>query len=195
MSAALPVEDQIVAALRRIIRAVDLHSRRLVEQSGLTGPQWLTLREAARLGRPPAGVLSRAVNLSQATVTGILDRLERRGLVERVRDAEDRRSVAVSVTAEGQRLLSEAPSLLQDRFRLELSRLHEWEQVQVLATLQRIAHMMAADDLEAAPLLVTGSVSAGPADLKGQMPSLAASEALGEEPPTTPPAAGNTDAT
>lgn len=189
MGAFLPVEDQIVAALRRIIRAVDLHSRRLVEQSGLTGPQWLTLREAARLGRPPAGVLARAVNLSQPTVSGILDRLERRGLVERVRDNEDRRSVAVSVTEVGQRLLAEAPSLLQDRFRLELSRLQEWEQTTILATLQRMAHMMAAEDLDAAPLLVTGSVMAGAADLKGQMPSLSSAEVLGEGHPPNPPAA------
>ncbi len=187
MGVSLPVEDQIVAALRRIIRAVDLHSRRLVEQSGLTGPQWLTLREAARLGRPPAGVLARVINLSQPTVSGILDRLERRGLIERVRDAADRRSVAVSVTEAGQRLLAEAPSLLQDRFRLELSRLQEWEQTTILATLQRMAHMMAAEDLDAAPLLVTGPVMAGAADLKGQMPSVSSTEVLGEgHPPNLP---------
>jgi DNA-binding MarR family transcriptional regulator len=126
------LEDPIVAALRRIIRAVDLHSRRLVEQSGLTGPQWLTLREAARLGRPPAGVLARAVNLSQPTVSGILDRLERRGLVERVRDNEDRRSVAVSVTEVGQRLLAEARRAAGS-VSLELSRLQGWEQTRILA--------------------------------------------------------------
>ncbi len=111
---------------------MDLHSRRLVEQSGLTGPQWLTLREAARLGRPPAGVLARAVNLSQPTVSGILDRLERRGLVERVRDNEDRRSVAVSVTEVGQRLLAEARRAAGS-VSLELSRLQGWEQTRILA--------------------------------------------------------------
>ncbi|NLX21458.1 MAG: hypothetical protein GXY55_07270 [Phycisphaerae bacterium] len=97
--------------------------------------------------------------------------------------------MAVSVTEVGQRLLAEAPSLLQDRFRLELSRLQEWEQTTILATLQRMAHMMAAEDLDAAPLLVTGCVMAGAADLKGQMPSLSSTEVLGEGHPPNLPAA------
>lgn len=156
-------EDQILIALRRIIRAVDLHSRRLVEQSGLTGPQLLTLREADRLSRPSAGDLARAVRLSQATVTGILDRLERRGFIERVRGDADRRSVFVVVTPHGRESLAKAPSLLQDRFRKELTRLADWEQTLMLSILQRLASMMEAEDLEAAPML-----TAGPLDAVGQ---------------------------
>ncbi|NLX14639.1 MAG: MarR family transcriptional regulator [Phycisphaerales bacterium] len=158
-------EDQILVALRRIIRAVDLHSRRLVEQSGLTGPQLLTLREAARLSRPSAGDLARAVRLSQATITGILDRLERRGLIERIRGDADRRSVFVVLTPRGQEILAKAPSLLQDRFCNELTRLAEWEQTLMLSILQRLASMMEAEDIEAAPMLM-----AGPLDAVAQVP-------------------------
>ena len=136
MPQGLTIEDQVLTALRRIVRAIDLHSRRLVEQSGLTGPQLVTLREVARLGRIRPGSLAKAVNLSHATVTGILDRLEQRDLVTRTRDGEDRRSVIVSVTAKGQLILKDAPSLLQDQFRVELSRLEEWECTMILATLQ-----------------------------------------------------------
>lgn len=150
----LDLEDLIVAAIRRVMRAVDLHSRRLVEEHGLTGPQLATLKEAARTGPVAASALARAVHLSSATMTGILTRLAKLGFVERARGESDRRTVIVSITAAGLQVLARAPSLLQDRFRLELSRLETWEQMMMLANLQRIASMMAAEGLDAAPHLV-----------------------------------------
>jgi DNA-binding MarR family transcriptional regulator len=154
------MENQIVAALRRIMRAVDLHSRRLAEEHGLTGPQLATLQAAARLGEASTGALARAVHLSGPTVTGILDRLARRGLVDRARSGQDRRSVTVRLTRSGEDVLAAAPSLLQDRFREELARLEEWEQTLILAMLQRIAAMMDAESLDASPVLVRGPVDA-----------------------------------
>lgn len=153
----LSIEDRIVAALRRIIRAVDLHSRRLVERYGLTGPQLATLQAAARLEGASAGALARAVHLSQATVTGILTRLEKRGLVSRKRGEHDRRTVTVQATAQGRKLLGSAPSLLQEEFRHGLAQLQDWENSTILATLQRIASMMDAQDLDASPHLVSGT--------------------------------------
>lgn len=151
----LDLEDVIVAAIRRLMRAVVLHSRRLVDECGLTGPQLATLREAARAGPSAASALARAVHLSGPTMTGILNRLEKRGLVQRARGEADRRTVLVSVTELGRSILARAPSLLQDRFRHELSRLQQWEQLMVLSALQRIASMMDAETLDAAPHLVT----------------------------------------
>ena len=153
-------EDEIVSALRRIVRAIDLRSRRLFEESGLTGPQLLVLREASRLSGAPISALARAVVLSQPTVSGIIDRLERRGMVRRARGTGDRRTVMVAVTVKGARTLRDAPSLLQDSFRSELARLKEWEQTQLLATLQRVAAMMDAEEIDAAPVLATGPIDA-----------------------------------
>jgi DNA-binding MarR family transcriptional regulator len=150
----LDLEDLIVAAIRRLMRAVDLHSRRLVDEYGLTGPQLATLQEAAKTGPVAASALARAVHLSGATMTGILTRLEKRGFVERTRGESDRRTVIVSVTDIGRTVLARAPSLLQDRFRQELSGLETWEQLMMLANLQRIASMMDAEALDAAPHLV-----------------------------------------
>jgi len=161
MGDALAIEDQIIAALRRIIRAVDLHSRWLVERYGLTWPQLAVLREAERLKAVPAGELARAANLSQATVTGILDRLERRELITRARSGQDRRSVIVTITEAGDAVLRTEPSLLQDRFRRRLIELEEWERTMILGTLQRMAQMMEAEDIEAAPVLVTGVAITG----------------------------------
>ncbi len=161
MGTALSIEDQIVAAIRRIMRAVDLHSRHLAEEHGLTGPQLATLQATSRLGEASsAGALARAVHLSGPTVTGILDRLAKRGLVERARNGQDRRSVTITITQQGEEVMAAAPSLLQDRFRQELIRLEEWEQTTILATLQRIAAMMDAESLDASPLLVPGPLDA-----------------------------------
>lgn len=148
-------EDQIVTAIRRVMRAVDLHSRQLVEDFGLTGPQVATLQMIAQTDRMPASVLARSVQLSNATMTGILIRLERQGLLKRERGQADRRNVLVSITDAGRKALDGAPSLLQDRFREQLRKLASWEQLMMLANLQRIAEMMDAGDLDAAPFLET----------------------------------------
>lgn len=165
MSNALLLEDQVIAALRRITRAIDLHSRLLLQKHGLTTPQLAALQATERLQPITVGVIARNIHLSQATVTGILGRLEKRGLVTRARGDHDRRSVVVQLTNDGAKIVREAPSLLQDRFHRELAKLQEWEQTMILATLQRIASMMDAEDIEAAPVLIPGVASAAPEDV------------------------------
>ncbi len=155
----LGLEDQVIVALRRITRAIDLHSRGLMHDIGLTAPQLAALQTIARMQPITVGALARSIHLSQATLTGILSRLESRQLVSRSRRGEDKRTVVVELTAEGQAMLKNAPSLLQDRFRRELLMLQEWEQTQMLSTLQRIASMMDAENIDASPVLSTGEVS------------------------------------
>jgi len=154
----LSSEQKIVASIRKITHAVDLHSRRLVDAFGMTGPQLATLQEAARLEPASPSTIARAVHLSQGTVTGILHRLEDRGLITRQRNETDRRSVCVKVTADGKRLLDVAPSLLQDKFREALGRLEEWERLLILSTLQRVASLMGVSDFDAAPHLISDAV-------------------------------------
>ncbi len=151
-------EDQIVAAIRQIIRAVDLHSRRLANGHGFTGPQLAVLQECERLSSGSPKAIAQAVHLSQATVTGILHRLESRQLVRRRPCETDKRSVVIEVTDPGRQALEASPSLLQDRFREALAELDEWERLQILATLQRVALLMEAEELDAAPHLTSGEI-------------------------------------
>lgn len=163
------LEDLIVASIRRILRAVDLHSRHLMEAHGITAPQLATLAEAERLGRGTISALARAVHLSQPTVSGVLDRLEMRDLVRRERSSHDRRSVVVRVTDQGRTLLRESPSLLQDRFRTELSRLEDWERHWLLSALERIAAMMDAESIKAAPVLDAGPIASESGQMEPQV--------------------------
>lgn len=157
MSSGSDLEELIIRAIRRIVRAVDLQSRHLAGRCGLTGPQLIALRAVERLGPVSVSILAREISVGQATISGILDRLERRGLVERARDTRDRRKVTVLMTDAGRGILATAPPLLQDRFLHELTRLEEWERTSMLAALQRVASMMDAEEIDAAPLLVAGS--------------------------------------
>ena len=126
-----------------------------MQQAGFTGPQLLVLQALGQHEEMTAGDLAREVNLSQGTVTSILDRLEKRDLIQRIRSHTDRRKVYVTLTGEGKEKLSTAPTLLQERFIERFVELKDWEQNQILASLQRLAEMMDAQDIDAAPVLDT----------------------------------------
>ena len=188
MVSPLSLEDQVIAALRRIGRAIDLHSRLLLKKYGLTAPQLAALQAIQRLQPMTAGAVAREIHLGQATVTGILSRLERHGYILRTRGSNDRRSVLVELTPEGCRLAKEAPSPLHERFRTELSRLQEWERTMILATLQRIASMMDAEEITAEPVLLPDVTGASAEELSHYLQdAVVAAEAasLDEEPPGT----------
>ena len=145
------ISDQVLRSLRRVMRAVDLHSRQLAQDYGITGPQALLLRECLG-GGLAAGELARRLSLSQATLTDILNRLEQRSLIRRSRSLADRRRVMVEVTATGRALAETSPPLLQERFVRRFAALPDWEQTLLLSSLQRIAELMDAGDLDAAPM-------------------------------------------
>ena len=132
------VSDQVLISLRQIIRSIDLRSKRLVKQFGLTGPQLFILQETSRAVQTTASELARASSLSQATVTGILDRLEGRGLIARQRSQSDRRRVHVSMTGTGEELLESAPPVMQESFIEQFDDLPDWEQQMILSSLRRI---------------------------------------------------------
>lgn len=163
-SSEMEVTNQVLIALRKIIQAIDLHSRHLVKQVGLTGPQLIVLNEVKRAGNPTVGDIAKAISLSQATVTGVLERLERRGYVLRSKSNSDRRKVLVSATENGLKILSKAPSLMQASFVKQFNNLKGWEQSMMLSCLQRLVDMMDAKTISASPVLTTGPIDSQPGD-------------------------------
>jgi len=151
--------DNILVAIRRIMRAVDLHSKKLSKKSGLTAPQLIILLALRKNGPMAPSVIAKKVSLSQATVTSILDRLDNAGYTRRDRSTEDKRVVYACLTPLGQEKMAEAPELLQSGFLREFRKLEEWERTQLLSSLQRIATMMDAEDIDASPILEIGEIS------------------------------------
>ncbi|HUU00373.1 MAG TPA: MarR family transcriptional regulator [Myxococcota bacterium] len=152
-------EDSILRSLRKITRAIDLHSRRLASQFGLTGPQLVCLRVLENQGPLTPGKLAREVALSQGTITGIVDRLLNRQLVTRERSQADRRSVSVAITRKGLEMIETAPSPLQESFALRLRKLPQENQLVIHTILNQIVRMMDAEKLDAAPMLSSGDPS------------------------------------
>ncbi len=174
------VKGEILSTLRQIIHAIDLYSKKLARESGLTTPQLVLLDRLAGFQEMSVGELAKTVNLSNATVTGILDRLEKRGYIERTRSRNDKRRVHVMITKLGREVQSSAPSLLQENFVTEFGKLEDWEKSLIISSLQRVAHMMKAKELEEIPVLVTGPISAEVEAMAGYLEEVDVSEP-GEE--------------
>lgn len=149
----------MLRSLRRIIQAVDLYSRKLVSQHGLTGPQLVCLREIRRQGPINPGSLARSVSLTPPTVSGILDRLEARGLLTRQRRSRDKRQVLVQLTTEGERVLELAPLPLQELFTRRLGELPAGRRAGIARALRQVVELMEAEDIDAAPLLARGAAN------------------------------------
>ena len=141
---ASPYAEAIFLSLRRMIRAIDLHSREVIGRSRLTVSQLVCLRQLWLSGPATPSRLARAVYLSQATVTGILDRLESRGLVTRERNRTDRRLVGIRLTEAGSGIAESMPIPLQGRFAERLAALPREEQADIDRVLGRIVDMMEA---------------------------------------------------
>lgn len=150
--------EEVLITLRRLIRATDLHSKQLVKTAGLTAPQLLLMQAIREKGQVTIGALAKEISLSQATVTTILDRLEKRGLVYRERSSEDKRKVHAYLTDKGMDFIRDAPTPLQEHFIRQFRDLREWEQSMIISSLQRVALMMDAEHIDASPVLDVGDL-------------------------------------
>ncbi len=133
---------RILQALRRIIRAVEVHSRKLEASYDVTSAQLLCLMAIKERGPLTLSAIARNVFMSSSTLVGIVDRLERKGWVVRRRGTHDRREVSVSLTDPGRLLLDQAPSPLQDQLAEALQELPELEQVAIAMSLERVVELM-----------------------------------------------------
>ena len=160
LTAGLSVEriEEVLVAIRRVIRATDLYSKHLAKTTGLTTPQILLLQTINQRGEATLGELANEVSLSQATTTTILDRLEARELIYRKRSPKDKRKVHAYLTEQAKDVLRQMPLPLQEQFTQQFKSLEEWEQTMILSSLQRVATMMDADHIDAAPMLDIGTL-------------------------------------
>ena len=135
-------EQQVLVALRKIMRGVDLYSRKLRSSHNLTGPQLLSLLALAKEDTLKVSDIAHRVHLSASTIVGILDRLEEKGLVQRERSKHDRRQVHASITKTGRSLAMKSPSPLQDKLAEALKDLSDSEQKEIALSLEQIVAFM-----------------------------------------------------
>lgn len=156
--------QSIMRSLRRIQQIIGAQGRRAVERYEVTMPQLLFLRQLGSLGTTTPSAVARRLGVSQATVSGMIDRLEARGHVERSRSARDRRKVMLDLTAQGRALVAEAPLPLQERLADALARRSPRWCATIDLVLSEIVEMMGetGPGADAPPLLAAEGVAEPP---------------------------------
>lgn len=149
---------ELLVSLRKIIQAIDIHSKTLNKKFGITGPQLIVLQEILKHGQISITPLSKTTSLSQATITDITKRLDTKGLIVRKKLENDRRSVGLSLTQAGNDIMKKLPSPLQEVFTNRFSTIENWEQMMILSAFERVVSLMAAEEIDASPIMVTGPI-------------------------------------
>jgi DNA-binding MarR family transcriptional regulator len=98
--------------MRRILNIVAQEVERELEPSGLTNAQWVPLLKLYMGSASTVAELARECNLDAGGMTRLLDRLEGKGLLRRIRSSEDRRVVNLELTDEGREAARQIPAVL-----------------------------------------------------------------------------------
>jgi len=140
--------SEIMQSLRRIFKAVQDYSHEVSEKFGITGPQLWALKAIFENESLSLSDLSERMYLHPSTITGVIDRLEKKGYVIRNRDKVDRRVIYVQLTAEGKRLAKRAPSPAQGKMIYGLKNLKKGELNLIYDSVQKLVKIMEAQNLK-----------------------------------------------
>ena len=137
-----------LTAMRRILRSTELHSKELMRETGLTPSQLIFMHLLQEAGEQTAGYIAARMGITQATATVLIHKLEAQGVVQRRRGEQDRRQSWLSLTEKGQEFLAIAPDGAHAQFHRKFSTLPDWEQMMLIASLERVAAMLASPEEE-----------------------------------------------
>lgn len=150
---------ELLISIRKITRAIDLHSKYLKKEFGLTIPQLVILQEIDYSKEISITALSKTIDLSQATVTDIVNRLVKNEFISKSQSDKDKRMVVIKPLQKCKDLLNQAPPPLQETFTQKFISLENWEQLMLTSALKRIVSLMAAEEIDAAPILTSGAIN------------------------------------
>ena len=140
--------DQIVWLFRRLMQGSYLYNKELDKKYQVSLPQLSSLLALNEHGSLPPSQIAKYIMVKSSTVTGIIDRLEQKGLVERSRVSLDRRIITVSLTEKGRKLAENAPPPMQKKIVDGLNKLSEQEKEQIVKALTKLTVMLDVQDLE-----------------------------------------------
>ncbi len=147
--------QDILIKLRKIIRSINLESKKIEKALGISIPQLLILQYLMEQEefRAPASKIKSHINLNASTVSGIISRLELKGLVARLPKPDDRRASYVTLTAKASELLKSSPVTLQEKMTNRLAKLSEEQIIELDKNIDLLISLMDAEDIDAAPLV------------------------------------------
>ena len=138
----------IMQSLRRIFKAIQDYSHEVSKNYGITGPQLWVIKTISLNGKLSLGDLGNEMYLQPSTITGLIDVLEQKGYVGRVRDRKDRRVVKVQLTSKGQRLAKKAPNPAQGKMIYGLTKLRGRELNLIFNSIQKLVEIMEAQNIK-----------------------------------------------
>ena len=104
---------EIVFLIRKIVQARERFSKELNKKFNLSASQLATLVALFEEGAMPPSRIATYIAVRASTLTGVIDRLEKKGLVSRTRNGSDRRIITIGLTDAGRSLAEKAPSPMQ----------------------------------------------------------------------------------
>jgi len=145
----IPLSPEVKGDVDRILEAIIYlytEGRRVTKEfarrANLTGPQLTVIKMLEQIGDLSLSELSDRIRAQNSTVTGIIDRMEREGLVVRERSTSDRRVVHIKLTEKGERIAAEIPVEPMEIFRGALSSLSPQETRELLKISTKLANQV-----------------------------------------------------
>jgi len=140
--------SEIMQSLRRIIKSLQDYSQTVSSHFGITGPQLWALKTIYQRGSLSLGELSKGMYLHPSTISGVVDRLEKKGFVLRDRTEKDRRVVKVCLTPKGKMLARRAPNPVQGKMIYGLRKLKKEKLNLIYESVQELVGIMEAQNLK-----------------------------------------------
>ena len=147
---------EIIIDVRKIVRSINLESKRIQKDFGVSIPQLLCLTFLSKKNAYQATQreLTEYLNLNSSTVTGIINRLEKKGLIARMPKQGDKRVNYIALTSDGYKILDGAPKLLHDRLSISLQKLSTQKIDQIKSSLDLLIEVLDISDVDASPLFM-----------------------------------------
>jgi DNA-binding MarR family transcriptional regulator len=138
----------IVYSIRRLMQAGELYTKELNKIYNVSAAQLNCLISLYENGHLSPSQIAKFIMVNSSSVTGIIDRLEQKGLVKRRRISSDRRVVTIELTKNGRVLAENAPPPIQAKIMDGLNKLSEKEIDKIAKTLTKLTSMLDVQDLE-----------------------------------------------
>lgn len=148
----------VLINIRKIIRSINLESKRIQKEYGISIPQYLCLNCLNERGdfRATAKEIGENLNLNPSTISGIIHRLEKKGYIAKLPHEGDKRSSYIYLTALGQQVARSIPNLLHEKLTQKLKDLPEEDLKKVQDSLTILVEFMGVEDVDASPLITPG---------------------------------------
>ncbi len=144
----MELTKEIVFLIRKLMQGRDLYTKELNKHYHVSAAQLNCLLALHENGPLSPSQIARHIMVKSSTVTGVVDRLESKDLVRRLRTSPDRRVITIELTEAGERLAENAPPPIQRKVVEGLRRMPEPEIQEIVAGLKRLTNMLDVQDLE-----------------------------------------------